>query len=31
MKRGEEIEPSYILGMGELSKLNHLFINGAEF
>jgi hypothetical protein len=31
MKRGEEIEPSYILGMGELSKLNHLFINEAEF
>jgi hypothetical protein len=31
MKREEEIEPSYSLGMGELSKLGRLFINGVEF
>jgi hypothetical protein len=31
MGREEETEPSYSLGMGELSKLGRLFINGVEF
>jgi hypothetical protein len=31
MKQNEDIEPSYSLGMGELSKLGRLFINGVEF
>jgi hypothetical protein len=31
MYRNEEIEPSYILTIGQLSKLDRLFINGAEY
>jgi hypothetical protein len=31
MKREGNIEPSYILGIGELSKLNHFFIDEVEF
>jgi hypothetical protein len=31
MKRDEVIETSYTLGMGELSKLNRLFINEVEY
>jgi hypothetical protein len=31
MKRGGNIEPSYTLGMGELSKLVNLYIDEEEF
>jgi hypothetical protein len=31
MKREGNIEPGYTLGMGELSKLGHLYIDGVEF
>jgi uncharacterized phage protein gp47/JayE len=31
MKREENIEPSYTLGMGTLSKLRHFYIDGVEF
>jgi hypothetical protein len=31
MKRDGNIEPSYTLGIGELAKLNRLFIDGTEF
>jgi len=31
MQRNNNVEPSYTLGMGELSRLDRLFINGVEY